>query len=204
MKIIEYNKLNKKRRNSLLLRPSINMSETYNIVKPILDEIKDNGYKSAVKYARKFDGFRGKKLRVTEDELTNSDKEVTKNFKRAVKTAVKNIHLFHKKQIPKKYSLEIMSGIKCSREFRAIENVGLYIEEDTDYVIDAIDDIKGKVAIIKHCVQRNIGIISSMGTGNRISFKDFEITDISKTYGCPLARKLRKSLLLMLKKSERF
>jgi tRNA A37 threonylcarbamoyladenosine dehydratase len=73
-------------------------------------------------------------------------------------------------------------------------NVSKFIPLDTDYVIDAIDDIKGKTAIIKYCVENNIKIISSMGTGNRTMFKDYIITDISKTHGCPLARKLRKKL----------
>jgi len=74
------------------------------------------------------------------------------------------------------------------------ENVSDFIPLNTDYVIDAIDDIKGKIAIIKFCVENNIKIISSMGTGNRTMFKDYIITDISKTHGCPLARKLRKKL----------
>lgn len=74
------------------------------------------------------------------------------------------------------------------------ENVEKFIPLDSDYVIDGIDDIRGKVAIIKYCVENNIKIISSMGTGNRTMFKDYEISDISKTHGCPLARKLRKKL----------
>ena len=74
------------------------------------------------------------------------------------------------------------------------ENVFKFIPLDTDYVIDAIDDVKGKTSIIKYCVENNIKIISSMGTGNRTMFKDYIITDISKTHGCPLARKLRKKL----------
>lgn len=74
------------------------------------------------------------------------------------------------------------------------DNVSKYIPLDTDYVIDAIDDINGKRAIIKYCVENNIRIISSMGTGNRTFFKDYIIADISKTNGCPLARKLRKKL----------
>lgn len=74
------------------------------------------------------------------------------------------------------------------------ENILDFIPIDSDYVIDAIDDIRGKIAIIKFCVENNINIISSMGTGNRVMFKDYTITDISKTHGCPLARKLRKKL----------
>lgn len=74
------------------------------------------------------------------------------------------------------------------------ENVANFIPEETNYVIDAIDDIKGKIAIIKYCIDKNIKIISSMGTGNRIVFSDFQISDVSKTHGCPLAKQLRKKL----------
>lgn len=74
------------------------------------------------------------------------------------------------------------------------DNAAKFIPIDTDYVIDAIDDVKGKIAIIKFCVENKIKIISSSGTGNRFLFKDYIISDISKTYGCPLARSLRKQL----------
>ena len=56
---------------------------------------------------------------------------VSKPFKQAVNKAITNIHSFHKKQYPLKYTTETMPGIRCSREFRAIENVGLYIPGGT-------------------------------------------------------------------------
>ncbi len=73
-------------------------------------------------------------------------------------------------------------------------NAAAFIPLDSDYVVDAIDDIDGKIAIIKYCLQNDLKIISSMGTGNRYAFKDYKIDDISKSHGCPLARKLRKKL----------
>ena len=73
-------------------------------------------------------------------------------------------------------------------------NVNQCIPLDTTYVIDAIDDIPGKVGILQYCVTHSIPVISSMGTGNRTCFKNYKITDITKTHGCPLARKLRKAL----------
>ena len=63
-----------------------------------------------------------------------------------------------------------------------------------DFVIDAIDDVKAKVALIKRCVKENINIISSQGTGNKLDPSKLEITDISKTEYCPLAKKVRKLL----------
>ncbi len=63
-----------------------------------------------------------------------------------------------------------------------------------DYVIDAIDDVEAKVALIKRCKEENIPIISSMGTGNKLQPSELQITDISKTEYCPLARIMRKRL----------
>ncbi|MBK7105145.1 MAG: histidinol dehydrogenase [Ignavibacteriae bacterium] len=131
MKTIIFNKLTQNQKTKLLQRPSIDMSKTYQIVQPILDDIKKNGVKSVLSYAKKFDGFSGKNIKVTESEFIQNEKLVSNEFKKAVKIAVKNITKFHKFQFPKKYSIETMKGINCSREFRAIENVGLYIPGGT-------------------------------------------------------------------------
>ncbi|WP_249029074.1 tRNA threonylcarbamoyladenosine dehydratase [Tannockella kyphosi] len=69
-----------------------------------------------------------------------------------------------------------------------------YILEGCDYVVDAIDTIKAKIALIEACNQRNIPIISSMGTGNKLNPSLFEITTIDKTSVCPLAKVMRKEL----------
>ena len=61
-----------------------------------------------------------------------------------------------------------------------------------DYVIDAIDTVTSKMLLIKKCQELNIKIISSMGTGNKLKPELLEITDISKTSVCPLARIIRK------------
>ena len=60
-----------------------------------------------------------------------------------------------------------------------------------DYVIDAIDTVSGKIAIIEKAAELKIPVISSMGTGNKTDPTRFEITDIFKTSVCPLARVIR-------------
>lgn len=74
------------------------------------------------------------------------------------------------------------------------ENIEDFSLEDYDYVIDAIDDIPGKVSLIKYCTERNINIISAMGAGKRLDPTRIKIGDIYKTSVCPLARKMRKEL----------
>lgn len=63
-----------------------------------------------------------------------------------------------------------------------------------NYVIDAIDTVSSKLEIIKFCSKNNIPIISCMGTGNKLDANKFEITDITKTSVCPLAKVIRKEL----------
>ncbi|MDE7264233.1 MAG: ThiF family adenylyltransferase [Anaeroplasmataceae bacterium] len=63
-----------------------------------------------------------------------------------------------------------------------------------DYVIDCIDDLKGKLAIIKKAKEYGKQIISCCGTANKLDPTKFIIKDISKTSVCPLAKKLRQEL----------
>ena len=65
---------------------------------------------------------------------------------------------------------------------------------DYDFVADAIDLVSCKLDLILSCREREIPIISALGTGNKKNAALLEITDISKTYGCALARVMRKEL----------
>ena len=63
-----------------------------------------------------------------------------------------------------------------------------------DYIADAIDTVTAKLALTQYAIEHDIPIISSMGTGNKLDPTLLQVTDISKTYGCPLARVMRKEL----------
>ncbi len=74
------------------------------------------------------------------------------------------------------------------------ENIHNFDFAPYDYVVDAIDTVSGKIAIIEQCNKQNIPVISSMGTGNKLDPTQFEITDIYKTSVCPLARVMRTEM----------
>ena len=61
-----------------------------------------------------------------------------------------------------------------------------------DYVVDAIDTVAGKLAIIEKCSALGVPVISSMGTGNKLDPSAFRIADIYDTKVCPLAKAIRK------------
>ncbi len=63
-----------------------------------------------------------------------------------------------------------------------------------DYIVDAIDTVSGKISIVERAKSCNVPVISSMGAGNKLDGGAFEVTDISKTSVCPLARVMRREL----------
>ena len=63
-----------------------------------------------------------------------------------------------------------------------------------DYVIDAIDTVSGKLALIEKAYAASVPVISSMGTGNKLDPTAFQVADLSKTSMCPLARVMRREL----------
>ena len=83
------------------------------------------------------------------------------------------------RQIPQKYEAD------CREDF---------FQTRYDYIVDAIDLVSCKLDLIETALQREIPIISSMGTGNKLDPSQFRVADISKTEGCALARIIRKEL----------
>lgn len=63
-----------------------------------------------------------------------------------------------------------------------------------DYIVDAIDTVTGKLALVQKAYSAGTPIISCMGTGNKLDAAAFQVADISKTSMCPLARVMRKEL----------
>ena len=63
-----------------------------------------------------------------------------------------------------------------------------------DYIVDAIDTVTGKLALVERAKAAGTPIICCMGTGNKLDASAFQVADISKTNMCPLARVMRKEL----------
>lgn len=74
------------------------------------------------------------------------------------------------------------------------ENLHEIFERKVDYIIDAIDTVTAKLAVVEYAKEHAIPMISCMGTGNKLHPELFEITDISKTSVCPLCKVMRKEL----------
>lgn len=72
------------------------------------------------------------------------------------------------------------------------ENCSDFLCQDYDFVVDAIDMVKSKLALIKECDNKKLRLISSMGMGNKLDPTKIEISDIYKTEMCPLAKIIRR------------
>ncbi|MGI6012431.1 MAG: tRNA threonylcarbamoyladenosine dehydratase [Ruminococcus sp.] len=74
------------------------------------------------------------------------------------------------------------------------ETAELFDLKSYDYIVDAIDTVSSKLLLIENAKKAGVPIICSMGTGNKLDPLKFEITDISKTSVCPLAKVMRQEL----------
>ena len=78
--------------------------------------------------------------------------------------------------------------------FYTPETAGQFDFTQYNYIVDAIDTVTGKLALVQQAWASGTPIISCMGTGNKLDPTAFEVADISKTSVCPLARVMRKEL----------
>ena len=74
------------------------------------------------------------------------------------------------------------------------ENAEEFPFADYDYVVDAVDTVTAKIALILKAQEHGIPVISSMGTGNKLDPSRFRVADIYETKVCPLAKVMRREL----------
>ena len=127
MKVYDYKDLSSKKLEEILKRPAIKSDDTAKIVWPILNDIKNQGDSAVIKFAKKYDDFTGKQIKISNTEISRAAKKISLSTKNAIDIASDNIEKFHLPQKPKNYTVETTTGIKCTRKFQPIESVGLYI-----------------------------------------------------------------------------
>ncbi|MBB3104832.1 tRNA cyclic N6-threonylcarbamoyladenosine(37) synthase TcdA [Azomonas macrocytogenes] len=79
-------------------------------------------------------------------------------------------------------------------DFVTRESMAEHITENLDFVLDCIDSVPAKAALIAWCKRRKIGIVTTGGAGGQIDPTRIEIVDLNKTYNDPLAAKVRSLL----------
>lgn len=101
-----------------------------------------------------------------------------------------------KVEVIKERALSINKNAKITaiKTFYLPENADLIDLTKFDYIIDAIDTVTAKIELIKRASNKNVKIISCMGTGGKLSPELLKVTTIEKTTVCPLAKVVRKKL----------
>ncbi len=101
-----------------------------------------------------------------------------------------------KVEVMKERAIDINPEVKIITHncFYLPENAGQFDFKQYDYVVDAVDTVSAKIALTEQAHRAGTPIISAMGAGNKLNPAEFEITDISKTTVCPLAKVMRKEL----------
>ena len=117
------------------------------------------------------------------------------DFNRQLPGLISNLNK-DKVEVVKERLLDINKelNIKAIKSVFNEESSGEIFSENYDYVVDAIDMVSSKIHLIELCKNKNIPIISSMGMGNKLDPTKIEVSDISKTHTCPLAKVMRKEL----------
>ena len=111
----------------ILKRPLIDVSELYEKVQTILNEIKNDGDKALKKFTLQFDGINPDSILVSKEEIDEAEKLVDSELKVAMALASKNIEVFHSAQKSEIKKIETLKGVICWQKPVAIEKVGLYI-----------------------------------------------------------------------------
>ena len=126
-------------------------------------------------------------------DLIDHDTISITNINRQILATRKTVGM-DKAEAAKQRVLDIDSDIRVTarKEFFSPDTAENFDFSKYDYVVDAIDTVTGKLALVKAARDAGVPIISCMGTGNKLDPTKFQIADITKTSVCPLARIMRK------------
>ena len=128
-------------------------------------------------------------------DIIDNDKICLTNLNRQI-YATNNTIGEYKVDVAERRIYDINPNVKVRKykTFFTPETSNQFDFSQYNYVVDAIDTVKGKIEIIECSKNANVPVISSMGAGNKMHPELFEVADISKTSVCPLAKVIRQEL----------
>lgn len=128
-------------------------------------------------------------------DLIDDDKVCLTNLNRQIIATHKTIGKY-KTEVMKERILDInpKADVRIHNCFFLPENADEFSYEDYDYMVDAVDTVTAKIALVMKAQEKHIPIISSMGAGNKLDGSQFRVADIYKTKVCPLAKVMRREL----------
>jgi tRNA A37 threonylcarbamoyladenosine dehydratase len=132
---------------------------------------------------------------VGEIHLIDSDRVSESNINRQIIATHNTVGMYKTEAMAERIlSINPDAVVVCHSVFYDESTKGMFDFSSYDYVIDAIDSLSSKVDLIATVIGAGTEIISAMGAGNKLDPTKFEVSDISKTTVCPLARAVRIAL----------
>jgi len=137
MKIL---KLSSKEMQKLFERFYTNKRRIEEKVRRIIDDVRNEGDKSVLKYAKRFDKvkFTPKDLRVSVSEINGSFQNIDTTFIASLKNIIENIQRYYKKELPKSWKIKYDDGAELGEIFRPIEKVGIYVPAGTVPLVSSV------------------------------------------------------------------
>lgn len=128
-------------------------------------------------------------------DLIDNDRICLTNINRQIYATRKTVGKY-KVDAAEERVLEINPDVKIRKHktFYTLETAEQFNFADYDYIVDAIDTVTGKIALVENAQKTGVPVISSMGAGNKLDPTAFEVTDIYATSVCPLAKVMRREL----------
>ena len=111
----------------LINRGALDLARVERTAARIVRDVRKHGDKALLRYARKFDGFTGRKFRLEESAISAALQQVTPEFRRALETAAHNIRRFCEWQKPQEWMREVQPGMKLGQLVRPIDSVCCYV-----------------------------------------------------------------------------
>ncbi len=111
----------------LLAHRGARLAEAEAVVRPILEAVRKRGDKALVEYARRFDGFARKTVRVAEKDLRAARGKLAPEFRAAVDRAAANIRRYAERQMPRAWMREMPPGVRLGQIVRPLDTVAAYI-----------------------------------------------------------------------------
>ena len=128
-------------------------------------------------------------------DLIDDDKVCLTNLNRQIIATRKTVGKY-KVDVMQERILDINpdAQVRADKGFFLPENADDFPFEEYDYVVDAVDTVTAKIALVMKAQEKKVPIISSMGAGNKLDGSQFRVADIYKTRVCPLAKVMRREL----------
>lgn len=127
LKKYDYKTLGKTEIQQLVARNTDPNNAIQEVVQEIIQQVRHQGDIVLREYAAKFDKVELDRLYLDEEDIDALASTIDRDQQRALEIAFQNIHKFHSTQLKRERTVETMPGVKCWREVRPIEKVGLYI-----------------------------------------------------------------------------